>query len=56
VGVFALRGGRVVWQTVEPGVSSVTRVQILAGLGEGERVALPVEATLHNGEVVTPVP
>jgi HlyD family secretion protein len=56
VGVFALRGGRLVWQAVQPGVSSVTRVQILAGLGEGERVALPVEATLHNGEVVSAVP
>jgi len=55
VGVFALRGDRLEWQTVETGVASVTRVQILAGLAEGGEVALPTELTLHNGETVTPL-
>ena len=55
VGVFELRGGRLAWQAVSTGVSSVTRVQILAGLAEGAEVALPTELTLHNGEVVTPL-
>jgi HlyD family secretion protein len=55
VGVFALRGDRLVWQAVETGVSSVTRVQVTAGLGEGGEVALPTEISLHNGEMVSPV-
>jgi hypothetical protein len=50
VGVFALRGGRLAWQAVRTGVSSVTRVQILEGLAEGGEVALPTELTLHDGE------
>ena len=55
VGVFALRGGRLAWQAVETGVSSVTRVQVTAGLAEGGEVALPTELSLRNGEIVTPV-
>jgi len=55
VGVFALRGGRLAWQAVTTGVSSVTRVQILEGLAAGDAVALPTELTLHNGEIVTPL-
>jgi HlyD family secretion protein len=56
VGVFALRSGHLAWQAVSTGVSSVTRVQILQGLAEGDEVALPTELTLHNGEIVTPLP
>lgn len=52
VGVFALIGGRLVWRAVETGASSLTRVQILAGLAEGDQVALPTELTLHDGEMV----
>lgn len=55
VGVFALRGGRLAWQALSTGVSSVTRVQILSGLAEGDAVALPTELTLHDGEIVTQV-
>jgi HlyD family secretion protein len=55
VGVFALRGGSLAWRAVETGVSSVTRVQIVQGLAEGDEVALPTELTLHNGETVTPL-
>jgi HlyD family secretion protein len=56
VGVFVMRGGRLAWQPVSTGASSVTRVQILQGLAEGDQVALPTELTLHNGEIVTPLP
>ncbi len=52
VGVFALHGGHIAWQPVTTGVSSVTRVQIVRGLAEGDRVALPTELTLHDGEAV----
>jgi HlyD family secretion protein len=55
VGVFALRGGRLAWRAAETGVSSVTRVQIVEGLAEGDEVALPTELTLHNREIVTPL-
>lgn len=55
VGVFVLRGGRLAWQPVSTGVSSVTRVQILQGLAEGVEVALPTELTLQIGESVTPL-
>jgi HlyD family secretion protein len=55
VGVFALHGGRLEWRAVRTGVSSVTRVQILGGLGEGDQVALPTELTLVNGEMVAPL-
>lgn len=55
VGVFLLRSGRVAWQPVKTGVSSVTRLQILAGLSEGDAVALPTDLTLHNGDPVAPV-
>jgi HlyD family secretion protein len=54
VGVFTLHGGRLAWRTVKTGASSVTRVQILAGLAEGEEVALPTEVALHDGEIVAP--
>jgi HlyD family secretion protein len=54
LGVFALRGGRLSWQAVSTGVSSVTRVQITQGLAEGDEVALPTELTLHSGEIVKP--
>ncbi len=55
VGVFALRGDRLAWRAVQTGASSVTRVQILAGLAEGAEVALPTELTLHDGEIVRPL-
>lgn len=55
VGVFVLSGGRLAWRPVQTGVSSVTRVQILSGLAEGNEVALPTDLTLHDGETVTPL-
>jgi HlyD family secretion protein len=56
VGVFGLRGARLTWQPVATGASSVTRVQILQGLAEGDEVALPTELTLHDGETVSRLP
>jgi HlyD family secretion protein len=55
IGVFTLRAGRLAWQAVSTGVSSVTRVQILQGLAEADAVALPTDLTLHNGEAVTAI-
>jgi HlyD family secretion protein len=54
VGVWVLRGDHVAWQPVTTGISSITRVQILSGLAEGDAAALPTELTLHNGDAVTP--
>jgi len=53
-GVFVLRDGKIAWQAVTTGVSSIARVEILKGLGEGDAVALPVEVPLRDGEAVTP--
>ena len=53
VGVFVLRSGHVSWQPVSTGISSITRVQILAGLAEGDAAALPTEFPLRNGDAVT---
>ena len=54
VGVFVLRGGRLAWQAVSTGASSVTRVQIRQGLAEGDEVVLPTDLILHPGEAVVP--
>jgi HlyD family secretion protein len=54
-GVFKLDGTRVVWQKVRLGASSVTRVQIVEGLTEGDGVALPVDRQLRSGDEVRPV-
>ena len=40
-GVFKLVDDKVVWQKVKLGVASVTRIQVLDGLSESDRVALP---------------
>jgi multidrug resistance efflux pump len=54
-GVLKLEGGKVVWRKVLIGVSSVTRVQILEGVNEGDAVALPVDRQLKSGDEVMPV-
>lgn len=55
VGVFALHDGRLEWRPVATGASSVTRVQIVQGLADGDEVALPTELMLQNGERVMPL-
>jgi HlyD family secretion protein len=54
-GVLILEGKKVTWRKVRIGASSVTRVQILEGLAEGDAAALPVERQLKSGDEVTPV-
>jgi HlyD family secretion protein len=54
VGVFVLRGDHIEWQPVTTGISSITRVQIVQGLNEGDAVALPTELSLRAGERVSP--
>lgn len=55
-GVFVLDGDRLAWRAVKAGISSVTRVQILAGLREGELIALPVDRPIKAGDQVRAVP
>ena len=45
----------VVGRDVRLGVSSVTKVQVLNGISEGEAVALPGDRPLHDGDTVNPV-
>jgi len=40
------------WRPVKLGVSSVTRVQVVEGLSEGEAVALGTERPLRDGDPV----
>jgi hypothetical protein len=51
-GVLKLQGDAVVWQPVRIGVAGVTRVQILDGLAETDRVALPIDAPLQSEDRV----
>jgi HlyD family secretion protein len=55
VAVFVLRGDRLARQAVTTGASSVTRVQVLTGLRDGDSVALPSELALTPGLAVRPV-
>ena len=52
-GVFALTGGEVHWRPVKYGSTSISRVQILEGVTEGDSVALPTSFALHDGQKVT---
>lgn len=50
VGVYVLRGGdSVAWRAISTGASSALRVEVTAGLQEGDRVALPSDAALKDG-------
>jgi HlyD family secretion protein len=52
VGVYALDGDRVRWRPIQLGASSVTRAVVLSGLNAGDRVALPADKLLHDGDAV----
>ncbi|MGA2119528.1 MAG: efflux RND transporter periplasmic adaptor subunit [Bryobacteraceae bacterium] len=54
--VFRLRGDTLEHQPVKTGIGTVTTIQILEGLREGDQVALPGEATIESGQRVAPVP
>ncbi|HSU32211.1 MAG TPA: efflux RND transporter periplasmic adaptor subunit [Bryobacteraceae bacterium] len=51
-GVYKLSGDRLVWTPVKTGVSDINNVQILSGLGPGDRVALPGDTELKSGMTV----
>jgi HlyD family secretion protein len=53
--VFRLRGDTVEHRPVKTGIGTVTTIQILEGLREGDQVALPSDATLEPGQRVRPV-
>lgn len=54
-GVLVIQGDRVAWRPVKVGAASVTRVQILGGVSEGDKIALPIDAPLKSGDEVRPV-
>jgi len=53
-GVFLLQRDRIVWRKVTPGISSITRTQIVEGLSEGDAVALPSDTHLVSGALIRP--
>lgn len=55
LGVYKLEGAQLRFRRVKTGTSSVTRIEILEGLVEGDRVALPTETAIEDGMIVTPV-
>jgi HlyD family secretion protein len=54
-GVFKLGGDKLVWQPIRIGTSSVTHVEVLSGLVEGDMVALPVDQPVKAGDTVNAV-
>jgi len=50
--VYALSGNKVARRSVRTGTSSVTQVEIVSGVKEGDLVALPSPAQLKDGYVV----
>ncbi|HYO82635.1 MAG TPA: efflux RND transporter periplasmic adaptor subunit [Bryobacteraceae bacterium] len=53
-GVLRLDGSKVVWQPVKTGIASVTHLEVVSGLKEGDLVALPVDTPLKSGDPVKP--
>jgi HlyD family secretion protein len=51
--VFALTGDTIARRPVKKGASSVTEVQVVEGLAEGDAVALPSDVPLKPGDRVT---
>lgn len=54
-GVLKIVDDKLVWQPVKTGVASVTRIEILGGVTESDKVALPTEASVKAGDKVRPV-
>jgi len=52
--VFLLDGDHVARRAVKTGNSTVTQVQVTAGLAEGDAVSMPTEVPLTDGSRVTP--
>ena len=53
--VFLLKGDAIERRPVKTGISSVTRIQILQGLAEGDDVAMPSDTPMKSGMKVTAV-
>jgi RND family efflux transporter MFP subunit len=53
-GVLELQDKRVVWHPVKLGTASVSRVQVIEGLSEGDFVAMPVDRPLKTNDAVRP--
>jgi len=51
-GVYKLVGDQLAWQEVKVGVSDVNEIQILSGLAEGDKVALPGDNAVKDGQRV----
>lgn len=51
-GVYVLVGDKVAWRRVRLGAASVTKIQVVDGLKDGDLVALPTEQGLKDGMVV----
>lgn len=54
-GAYVLDGDRVAWRKIQLGVANTTRTQVLAGIRDGEAVALFSEKPLRSGMLVKPV-
>jgi multidrug efflux pump subunit AcrA (membrane-fusion protein) len=54
-GVFVFDGAVARWRPVKLGLASVSRVEVLDGLGRDDAVALPAGLALADGMAVTPV-
>jgi multidrug efflux pump subunit AcrA (membrane-fusion protein) len=54
-GVFALAGSAIQWRPVKAGSSSISRVQIVEGVTDGDAVALPTSVALRDGQRVSAV-
>jgi HlyD family secretion protein len=52
--VFALNGDTVARRPVKKGASSITEIQVVEGLAEGDAVALPSDVPLKSGDRVAP--
>jgi HlyD family secretion protein len=55
VGVYLLQDDHVKWRPIKVGAASVTRAQILSGLTDDDRVALPSDRALKDGDSVRPI-
>jgi len=53
--VFTRKDGALEHRAVKKGASSITSVQVVEGLADGEAVALPADIPLKAGDRVTPV-
>ncbi|HVY93821.1 MAG TPA: efflux RND transporter periplasmic adaptor subunit, partial [Bryobacteraceae bacterium] len=54
-GVYVLqKDGSVKWTNIATGASDALHVQVTSGLSEGDRVMLPSDITIHDGDHVIP--